>query len=69
MIMTMKPKVGQCYYTPRGRAFRIYRYDYVSDTVATASPLPDEPYYYNREEARKRVYELNGWRYKPCKTN
>ena len=69
MIMTMKPKVGQCYYAPRGRAFRIYCYDYVSDTVATASPLPDEPYYYNREEARKRVYELNGWRYKPCKTN
>ena len=69
MIMTMKPKVGRCYYAPRGRAFRIYRYDYVSDTVATASPLPDEPYYYNREEARKRGYELNGWRYKPCKTN
>ena len=67
--MIMKPKVGQCYYAPRGRAFRIYRYDYVDAKTASASPLPDEPYYYNREEARKRVYELNGWRYKPCKAN
>ena len=65
----MKPKVGQCYYAPRGRAFRIYRYDYVGETTSSASPLPNEPYYYNREEARKRVYELNGWRYKPCKKN
>lgn len=69
MITIMKPKVGQCYYAPRGSAFRIYRYDSVCGTVTTASPLPDEPYYYNREEARKRVYELNGWRYKPCKRN
>ena len=69
MIMTMKPKVGQCYYAPRGRGFYIYRYDFVGATTSTAVLLPDEPIYRDREEARKRVYELNGWRYKPCKKN
>ena len=63
----MKPKVVQCYYAPRGRAFRIYRYDYVGETTSSASPLPGEPFYYNRKI--KRVYELNGLRYKPCKKN
>ena len=65
----MKPKVGQCYYALHGRGYRIYRYDYVGETVSTAAPVSDEPIYWDKEEARKRVYELNGWRYKPCKTN
>lgn len=54
---------------PRGRVFRIYRYDFVSATASTLAAVPEEPVYYDREEARRRVYELNGWRYKPCKTN
>lgn len=59
----MKPKIGMCYYAPRGRGFRIYRYDSVTEQGSTASPLRDEPIYYDREKVRKRVYELNGWRY------
>lgn len=61
----MKAKVGQYYYTPRGRFFRIYRYDSVTSTGSSASPAPNEPLFSDREEARKRVYELNGWNYSP----
>ena len=64
----MKPKTGQCYYAPLGRSFRIYRYDHVDGATASASPVPGEPLYFTREEARKRVCQLNGWRYKPCKS-
>ena len=60
----MKPKVGQYFYMPRGRNFRIYRYNHVSETTSSASPVNSEPYFSNREEARRRVYELNGWRYR-----
>lgn len=65
----MKPKVGQYYYAPRGRGFRIYRYDVVTDTFQSASPAPDEPTYHDREEARRRVYELNGWKCNGTKTS
>ncbi|MCU6767384.1 hypothetical protein OCV73_00205 [Barnesiella propionica] len=60
----MKPKVGQYHYELRGSCFRIYRYDQVSDTGTSSSPVYGEPSYLDREEAKKRVYELNGWRYK-----
>ena len=59
----MKPKVGQCFYERRFKTFRIYRYDHVTEHGGSASPLPDEPAYDDREEARKRVYQLNGWKY------
>lgn len=59
----MKPIVGQYYYAPRGRGFRIYRYTMVADGFRSASPVSDEPIFFDREEAKKRVYELNGWRY------
>lgn len=65
----MKPKVGQCYYAPRGRGFRIYRYTSVTATTSTASPVPDEPIYFDREEVRKRVYQLNGWNFNKRKNN
>lgn len=58
----MKPKVGQYFYAPRGRFFRIYRYDFVSAEATTAIPVQSEPFYADREQARRRVYELNGWR-------
>ena len=57
----MKAKVGQCYYAPRGRAFRIYRYVHVMASCTMAVPVDNEPLYRDREEARRRVYELNGW--------
>ena len=59
----MTPKVGQYFYTIYHSMYRIYRYDSVSDRATSASPVRDEPLYSNPEEARKRVYELNGWRY------
>lgn len=59
----MKPKVGQYYYAPRGREFHIYRYDVVTDKFQSASLVLNEPIYYDQEQAKKRVYELNGWRY------
>lgn len=59
----MKPKVGQYYYAPHGRGFRIYRYKEVTDTFHSALPVQSEPIFYDREQAKKRVYELNGWRY------
>lgn len=57
----MKAKVGQCYYASRGRAFRIYRYVHVMASCTMAVPVDNEPLYRDREEARRRVYELNGW--------
>lgn len=58
-------KTGEYYYTLSGREYRIYRYDMVDETGSIASPVPNEPHYYNEEDARRRVYELNGWTYKP----
>lgn len=55
---------GQYYYVPSGRSFRIYRYTHVNASGAYAgTPVNTEPLYTDREAARKRVYELNGWTY------
>ena len=59
----MKPQVGQYHYSPHGRGFRIYRYPEVTDNFQSASPVLNEPIFYDREKAKKRVYELNGWKY------
>lgn len=56
-------KLGEYYYTPKGRHFAIYVVDSVSNGVTTGRPAEGEKLYYDREEARKRVYELNGWNY------
>lgn len=60
-------KAGEYHYCLRGRNFVIYRCDYSRNGHESSSPVRDEPVYYNKEEARKRVYELNGWPYKPKK--
>ena len=52
-----RPKVGEYFYTPRRNSFSIYH----QDTESTASPTGET--FRDRESARKRVYELNGWRY------
>lgn len=57
-------KVGQYSYELHGRSFRIYRCDYSDGKIETSSPVQNEPFYRDREAARKRVYELNGWEYK-----
>ncbi len=61
----MRDKVGQYSYEIHGRAFRIYICTLVTATGSQALPVYEEPFFYNEEEARKRVYELNGWKYKP----
>lgn len=61
--MTRQRKLGEYFYQIRGRGWRIYQTDFVSDRVTSASEVRGEPLYHDREEARKRVYELNGWKY------
>lgn len=57
-------KKGEYSYHPYGRHFRIYVCIYADGLTTTSDPVPGEPLYTDREEARKRVYELNGWKYK-----
>lgn len=61
-------KVGEYSYSIHGRNYRIYVCDYSDGKIQTSSPVRNEPLYIDREEARKRVYELNGWKYKPKMT-
>lgn len=58
----MNLKVGQYFYAPRGSIFRIYRVDYNDGITSASSPTGES--YNTSEEARRRVYELNGWKYK-----
>lgn len=47
------------YYTVHGRCFIIYRSVYSEALGRVGQRLPGEPAYYNREEALRRVRELN----------
>ena len=57
-----KPQVGQYHYVLRGKLYIIYRYESVTAHGSSSSPTDES--YDNREEARRRVYELNGWKLK-----
>lgn len=66
------PKLGQYgFHLVRG-SWRIYQVTSVySNSLCSGygmTDLPDEPVYsiHDREKARKRVYELNGWNYRPA---
>lgn len=61
----MKAKVGEYEYHPCGNLFRIYVCDYWDGITKTCSPVYTEPFFDTEEEARKRVYQLNGWKYRP----
>ena len=50
---------GKYYYRIHGASYEICK---------DGQHVRGERNYFVREEARKRVYELNGWRYKPCKS-
>lgn len=58
-------KKGQYHYTPCGRQFRIYICTEANEQGNSSSPVYSEPFFNDREQARKRVYELNGWNYTP----
>lgn len=60
----MAYKVGQYHYVLRGRFFRIYKCTSVSDTGSSSSLVIGEPSFTDRELARQRVYQLNGWKYR-----
>lgn len=45
----------------RGRQFVVYRMEY-TETGSMGSPVYPTN---NFEDARKKLYELNGWKYKP----
>ncbi len=60
-------KVGEYSYSICGCHYRIYVCNYSDGKIETSSPVRNEPLYRDREAARKRVYELNGWNYKPKK--
>lgn len=53
------PKVGQYEYGRRGRCFKIYRVESVNENGYIASSIGE--LYSDREEARRRVWALNGW--------
>lgn len=60
-------KVGQYMYKPHGSQYRIYRCDFNNGVNSSYEEVMSEPFFTNPEEARKRVYELNGWAYTPKK--
>ena len=57
-------KKGEYFYSIRGSVYRIYQCIYNEGGIEQSTPLKDEPSYQDAEEARKRVYQLNGWTYK-----
>lgn len=59
----MKPSIGQYCYRLRGRFYRIYRYVEVNRHSSSAEPVISEPSFSDPQEARRRVYQLNGWNY------
>lgn len=56
----MKLRTGMYHYMPRGSSFRIYRCDYADAHQFSSSPTDE--WFNTREEASRRVYELNGWK-------
>lgn len=54
----MEIKTGQYMYRPHRRCWRVY----LKVAEGRLEQVISEPDYFSREEARRRVYELNGWR-------
>ncbi len=58
-------KKGEYHYSSHGNQFRIYVCKQADDKGSISEPVNSEPFYSDRETARKRVYELNNWKYTP----
>ncbi len=56
-ILLSTQNQSKYYYSPRFRHFNIYRRDPDGDTKVDDAAT--------QEEAKRKVYELNGWNYKP----
>lgn len=59
-------KIGEYFYAPRGLRYKIFRVTSVTETFSCASSIGE--IFTRREDVRKRVYELNGWKYTPKQT-
>ena len=57
-----KMKPGLYHYVPHGRGFLIYRCESVTEHGSSSAPTDE--FFDNRDDARRRVYELNGWKLK-----
>lgn len=53
------PKVGQYEYDRRGAGWKVYRVVSVSENGYASTSTGE--FYRNIEDARRRVWELNGW--------
>ncbi len=60
----MEMKVGQYSYCRRGNFFAIYVCTQCSEDGKSGTAMPTGQRFRDREEARRRVYELNGWTYR-----
>lgn len=60
----MKYKIGQYTYFRRGNVFRIFRCSSVSANGAAFDLVKEENDYAQAQDARRRIYELNGWRWR-----
>lgn len=58
--MPYTPKLGDYTYVLRGKLFVIHRVTSVTPHGYSATRTGE--YFYSREEARRRVYQLNGWK-------
>lgn len=55
------PAGRKFYYRRHGRWFEIMKANPTVNGVSSASPLYPNERYLSQQEARRRVYELNGW--------
>lgn len=55
---TEHAKVGRYFYCMHRGFFAVYMWDYVSNRSTSATFVED---YLTREDARNKVFELNGW--------
>lgn len=54
-------KEGEYYYTIKGKWYAIYRKEEYRNGISSGTFIEGN---LDREEARKKVYQLNGWDYK-----
>jgi hypothetical protein len=54
----MIAELGKYYYAPHRNSWGVWQWDWVSETGASGTFIKD---FFSKEEARKFVWEMNGW--------
>ena len=54
----MKAILGQYYYSPHYRYWRVYQWEMVDENGAMGKSIKD---FHTKEEAREFVWQMNGW--------